>query len=211
MALLWLFAKCIAQNLLFMPLFLSAAFWFQRCNHARGRRGFYWLWSSMWPGGNVTFLFSVHGFYHNKYVIIIQTTVIYIRVYIIWSALLGPTRKAREDVGDSCEAVQVCIHLICYFLFFKDQLCFISMSDRTPSWIFLVVVLFKYVRILKFLVDKFHVKGHIEPACLAPTGEESCKSEYHYMGEQFRSIRKANSNICEQSFREVYNPCFLCI
>ena len=56
-------------------------------------------------------------------------------------------------------------------------------------------------RLLKYLVDKFHVNGHKEPKCLPPS--ESDASEFHYKCEAFAVIRKANSNICEQSFREV--------
>ena len=51
---------------------------------------------------------------------------------------------------------------------------------------------------LKFLVDRFHVKGHTTTSCVSPEDPE-CK--YHPDLPQFAEVSKANTDCAEQAFR----------
>lgn len=51
----------------------------------------------------------------------------------------------------------------------------------------------------KFLVDRFHIKGHTEICCLPPDQNPECK--YHPDLPVFSEISKANTECAEQAFR----------
>ena len=101
--------------------------------------------------------------------------------HIYFLAMLAQTFRTGQTDSDASSTIQVGIY-------------------EMTSFIFLL-------RLLLYLVDKFHGSKHTEPKCLPPS--ESKQSVFHYKCDAFKAILNANSNICEQSFREVDFCCLL--